>query len=146
MFTVPVPTFSGEATTRSACSQVRPTTPPTTSTMESTAPTSWKWTSAGLVPWTEASASASRRNSRALLQAHVSTGAEHEVIEDLDPHQLPRRRETVRQRHVFRGWLRVARGMVVEEDEGRGPADHRLLEHLPRMDQAGREAPHRHDG
>ena len=61
--TLPVPTLSGEETMRSARSQRRPITPPTTSTIESTAPTSWKWMASGVVPWTAASASASRTKS-----------------------------------------------------------------------------------
>ena len=48
---------------RSAPSHTSPMTPPTTSTIESTAPTSWKWMASSVVPWTAASASASRTKS-----------------------------------------------------------------------------------
>ncbi len=65
MVTVPVPTFRGEATKRDAPSHRSATTPPTMSTIESTAPTSWKCTFSTDVPWTAASASASRRKSAA---------------------------------------------------------------------------------
>ncbi len=63
--TVPVPTLRGEATKRAAPSQRSAITPPTMSTIESTAPTSWKCTFSTVVPCTAASASARRRKSAA---------------------------------------------------------------------------------
>src|SRR6185295_14019227 len=62
IFTVPEPTLRGEARKRSTSSQPRPITEPTTSTIESTAPTSWKVTSSTSMPWTPASTSPNRRN------------------------------------------------------------------------------------
>ena len=60
VWTVPDPTFRGELmiSVMPRCSI--PMTDPTMSTSASTAPTSWKWTRSGVVPWTFASTSASR--------------------------------------------------------------------------------------
>ena len=56
----PEPVGTGEATSRSTPSRSQPTAVPTMSAIESAAPTSWKWTFSIVVPWTLASASASR--------------------------------------------------------------------------------------
>ena len=58
--TVPEPSSTGPVKTASARSSSRQMAAPVMSMMESTAPTSWKWTSSGVVPCTWASASASR--------------------------------------------------------------------------------------
>ena len=62
------------------------------------------------------------------------------------PMSCARLGEAAREGHVFGRGLGVARGMVVEEDEGGGPRGHRLLEDLARMHQAGGEAAHRDHG
>ena len=54
--TVPDPTATGVATSEVIPNACRPAQAPTMSTMESMAPTSWKWTSSTVVPWTVASA------------------------------------------------------------------------------------------
>ena len=56
----PVPVGTGEATIWSTPNRSQPTAVPTMSAIESAAPTSWKWTCSIAVPWTLASASASR--------------------------------------------------------------------------------------
>ena len=52
-------------------------TPPTTSTIESTAPTSWKWTSSGVVPWTRGLrlGQPAEERGRALLHLGVEAAA-----------------------------------------------------------------------
>ena len=59
-FTQPVPSVTGAASTRGWPSCSRQTQAPITSTMESIAPTSWKWTSSGGCPWIRPSATAMR--------------------------------------------------------------------------------------
>jgi hypothetical protein len=81
-----------------------------------------------------------------LLQADVAPGAEHEVVEHLDAHQRARRGQPPREREVLGRGLRVARGVVVEEDEGGRAGDDRLLEDLARVDEAGGQAADRDDG
>ena len=106
MVTVPVPTFRGEATKRDAPSQRSAMTPPTMSTIESTAPTSWKCTFSTEVPWTAASASASRRNSAADSLLHL--GVEARLLEQRqDAPQVPVGLLALVHQHVD---LRGARG------------------------------------
>ena len=57
--TKPWPVGTGEQTTRSTPSKSKPIAEPTMSAIESTAPTSWKWTFSIVLPCTFASASAS---------------------------------------------------------------------------------------
>src|SRR5678815_696717 len=71
---------------------------------------------------------------------------QYEMIEDLDAHERPRGSEAPRQRNVLRRRLRIARRVVVEEDEGGGARDHRLLEDLARMNQRRRQAADGDDG
>ena len=61
--TVPLPTLSGETTMRSALNQSRAKTAPTMSTIESSAPTSCRWTFSTGMWWMADSASASRSKS-----------------------------------------------------------------------------------
>ena len=56
-FMVPDPTLRGDETVFSMPAISTRTKAPMMSAMESMAPTSWKWTSSGVVPWTFASAS-----------------------------------------------------------------------------------------
>ena len=58
----PLPSRTGEEYTASIPHASRQIAHPTISTMESSAPTSWKCTLSGVVPWTRASASAMTRN------------------------------------------------------------------------------------
>src|SRR5205085_973279 len=62
---------SAEARTSSTPSRARPTHVPTTSTMASSAPTSWKRTSSAGMPWTRPSASARGVNVRVAVVAFV---------------------------------------------------------------------------
>ena len=80
MVTVPVPTFRGEATKRSARSHRRPITPPTTSTIESTAPTSWKCTCSGDTPWIALSTAARPVETFGLLALDVRRRLRHEAV------------------------------------------------------------------
>ena len=57
VLTVPLPTLIGEQWIWSIASRSRARQMPTMSQMESTAPTSWKWTFSMSMPWTAASAS-----------------------------------------------------------------------------------------
>ena len=66
-FMVPDPTLRGDETVFSMPAISTRTKAPMMSAMESMAPTSWKWTSSGVVPWTFASASARSRKAAALL-------------------------------------------------------------------------------
>jgi hypothetical protein len=59
--TTPVPMGRGPQLTESASRRSSAAQLPTTSTIESTAPTSWKVTSSGSLPWTAPSATARRR-------------------------------------------------------------------------------------
>src|ERR1039458_5733722 len=55
VFTVPLPTLTGEQTMRSTPNSSNPTDAPTISAIESAAPTSWKWTFSMGTWWTAAS-------------------------------------------------------------------------------------------
>ena len=68
------------------------------------------------------------------------------MIEDLDAHERPCGSEASREGNVLRRRLRVARRVVVEEDEGGRARDHRLLEDLTRMNQRRRQAADRDHG
>ena len=59
---MPEPSGGGEESTRGYPNSSRATAAPQMSMMESTAPTSWKWISSRVTPWTFASASPRRRN------------------------------------------------------------------------------------
>ena len=59
--TMPAPRFNGDATTSSMPNHSNPNTAPTMSTIESTAPTSCRWTSSIDIWWIAASASPIRR-------------------------------------------------------------------------------------
>ena len=65
VFTKPCPSSGGAQTTRGQRRRSSTTAAPHTSTIESTAPTSWKWTSSTETPCTFASASPIRRNTAA---------------------------------------------------------------------------------
>ena len=70
--TKPPPTGSAETCTASAPSRCRPSTAPVTSTIASTAPTSWKCTASTVLPCTRASASASRVKIRVAVATTVA--------------------------------------------------------------------------
>ena len=78
--TKPPPVGTGEQTSRSRPSKSSPIALPTTSAIESTAPTSWKWTFSIVVPWTLASASPSRvkmRLARSFCGVRQAAGVDH---------------------------------------------------------------------
>ena len=78
----------GETTSRSTPSRSQPTAAPTMSAIESTAPTSWKWTFSIVVPCTLASTSASRwkiRRRSLLLAGREPAAVDH----GLDVVQVP---------------------------------------------------------
>jgi hypothetical protein len=80
-FTKPRPIGSGEATT-SAPRYVKHAAAPTMSTIASTAPTSWKWTSSSGILWTAASASPRRRKmrrARSFVRRRAARSDEHRV-------------------------------------------------------------------
>ena len=68
----PEPTATEPALTDVTPRSVSAAATPTTSAIESSAPTSWKWTSSVGMPWASASASASRAN---VARARVRTGS-----------------------------------------------------------------------
>ena len=80
--TVPVPTATGLAYTEATPSDSRARQVPMTSIRASRPPTSWKWTTSGLVPWTRPSAAArqaktfcARRRARSGSPVALSTRA-----------------------------------------------------------------------
>jgi len=63
------------------------------------------------------------------------------MIEDFDPHDVPRLAETPGERQVFSGRRRIAGGMVVKKNEtGRLKRD-RLAKDLTGMDETAIETP-----
>ena len=76
---MPPPTFSGEQTIRSAPTHSRANTAPTMSMIESSAPTSCRWTFSTGIWWIAASASASRWNSAFARSRPPSESADRSI-------------------------------------------------------------------
>src|SRR6266542_2417776 len=79
----------------------------------------------------------------ALAEARKGVLRYDEVIEDGNPHQVPRPDQPLRQRHVVFARRRIPRGMVVEQDDCRGAAGGRGAEDFARMDNARVQRPDR---
>src|SRR2546428_12039705 len=68
-----------------------------------------------------------------LTQTHKSALSNDDVIQDVYPHQPAGCTELLSNQHIVAAGLRVAGGVVVDDDDAGGAVADGLLEHLPRV-------------
>src|SRR5258706_7446354 len=72
----------------------------------------------------------------AIPQRGVGVVPDHEVVEDVNVEEAPSGQRLGRQVQVVRRWRRVARGVVMDEDDPRGVQPDRVPEQLADADEA----------
>ena len=69
-----------------------------------------------------------------LPKAEIRGVAQDDVVRDVDAHQPSRVEEPLGQDHIITARRRIARGMIVKQDDRCGGGRCRFTEHFARMD------------